>query len=106
MNEVKFLLGKLVSASERSDAAIDSIQSDVNAINYRQHDIRRDVRDMKREVHQVKVRVVDLETRVGNIPRLETWAKLGAAIGLPTMTLWATGSGEKAVEVLRLILAR
>lgn len=88
-DEVRFLLGRLVERSEHMSAVVGRIE-------YRQIGIIG-------EMHRMGERVSRLEQQ-GPVPPAERWIKRALAIVAPAGTLWATGSAEKALEILRLFL--
>lgn len=90
MDQITWHLGRLVERSEHTAAAVLRIE-------HRQIGIAR-------EVSAMGERVKAIENRQPEAPAAERWIKRVLAIGAPTATLWATGSAEKAVEVLRLFL--
>lgn len=55
------------------------------------HEVRELKRAMKHKEH---------------VPRTESWIKAFLSIAAPTATLWATGSINKAIEVLQIVAGR
>lgn len=89
MEEVRYLLGRLMERSEHTQMAVGRIE-------YRQIGIAR-------EIQAVKERVTMLEAK-SPPPAGEVWIKRFLTIAAPAGTLWATGSAEKAMDMLRLFL--
>ena len=55
---------------------------------------------------KLDARVKKLESRKEEVPATELWVKRVATIAAPLLTLWMTGSHEKATEVLKALLAK
>ena len=90
MDQVEFLLGRLVERSEHTSSVVARIE-------HRQIWIAGEVSAMRERIRK-------LEDGNPKPPAAELWAKRILTVAAPTGTLWATGSAEKAIEVLRLFL--
>lgn len=90
--QVHHLLGILSERSVHTAQTVDRIEG-------RQIGIESTIQD-------VKNRVLVLETKIEEAPRIERLIKQVIAYGAPAVTLWATGSLEKAVEVAKLLASR
>lgn len=92
MQKVHHLLGILSERSVHTARAVDRIEA-------RQIGI-------ETTMQRVEERVSVLETKIEHVPRLERLIKQVLAYGAPVVTLWMTGSLDKAVEVARLLSSR
>lgn len=90
MDQVQFLLGRLVERSEHTSSVVARIE-------HRQIWIAGEVSAMRERVRK-------LEDGSPKPPAAELWIKRLVTVAAPAGTLWATGSAEKAVEVLRALL--
>jgi len=76
------------------------------------HTLMREVSDIKGQLaegndvhHDLDKRVSALETKHKETPpALEVWIKYAASVALPLITLWLTGSHEKALQVLKALV--
>lgn len=57
---------------------------------------------MHDDIREIKRSMKDKE----HVPRIESWLKSFLTIAAPTATLFATGSVQKALEVLALVAGR
>lgn len=88
MTDIHMLLGRLLERSEHTAKTVERIET-------RQLHIRE-------ELSMVKNRLEQLEGS-GRPLTIERWSKRLIAVSAPAATFWATGSTEKAIEVLRLL---